>query len=61
MRIIFLNTWYAQIEKPLWEFLRRQSLGVDYVFVSPEVKVIDFSVPNIEISDHLPLILDFEV
>lgn len=33
----------------------------DYVFVSPEVKVKNFSVPNLEISDHLPLILDFEI
>lgn len=33
----------------------------DYVFTSPEVKVKSFEVPNIEISDHLPLILDFEI
>ena len=33
----------------------------DYVFVSPEIKVRKFSVPNLEISDHLPLILDFEI
>lgn len=31
----------------------------DYVFVSPEVKVINFQVPNIEVSDHLPMILEF--
>ena len=33
----------------------------DYVFISPEIKVKNFEVPYIEISDHLPLILDFEV
>jgi endonuclease/exonuclease/phosphatase family metal-dependent hydrolase len=33
----------------------------DYCFVSPEVKVINFAVPNVEVSDHEPLILDFEV
>lgn len=33
----------------------------DYVFVSPEVKVRSFEVPNIEVSDHLPLILEFEI
>jgi endonuclease/exonuclease/phosphatase family metal-dependent hydrolase len=32
----------------------------DYVFVSPEVKVREFSVPNNEISDHLPLIVDIQ-
>jgi len=33
----------------------------DYCFVSPEVKVVDFCVPNIKISDHLPLILQFRI
>jgi|SRR3989344_7004289 len=33
----------------------------DYVFVSPEIKVNDFKVPYNEVSDHLPMILEFEV
>ena len=33
----------------------------DYVFVSPEVKVRDFQVPDLGISDHEPLVLDFTV
>jgi len=33
----------------------------DYCFVSSEIKVKSFDVPNIEVSDHLPLILDFEI
>ncbi|MFC1625603.1 endonuclease/exonuclease/phosphatase family protein [Patescibacteria group bacterium] len=33
----------------------------DYVFTSSDIKVKNFVVPNIEISDHLPLILDFEI
>lgn len=32
----------------------------DYVFVSPEVQVKSFSVPNLEISDHLPMIVEVE-
>lgn len=32
----------------------------DYVFVSSDVKVKDFLVENIEISDHLPMILSIE-
>lgn len=32
----------------------------DYVFVSSDVKVKDFSVLDIEISDHLPLILEIK-
>jgi hypothetical protein len=30
-------------------------------FVSPEIKVKSFKVPDVEISDHLPMILDFEI
>jgi hypothetical protein len=30
----------------------------DYVFVSPGIRVADFAVPDLPISDHLPLILD---
>jgi len=33
----------------------------DYVFVSPQIKVKNFEVPYNEVSDHLPLILDFEI
>jgi len=32
----------------------------DYVFISPDVKVQNFVVPQNEISDHLPIILDIE-
>ena len=49
-----------------WEEFRKQPNFVkqyfaDYVFVSPGVKVKSFEVPHLEVSDHLPLILDFEV
>lgn len=33
----------------------------DYVFVSEDVKVNTFEAPPVEVSDHLPQILDFEV
>lgn len=33
----------------------------DYMIVSSEIKVLGFQVPDIIISDHLPLILDFEL
>jgi len=32
----------------------------DYVFISPEVKVKRFEVPDMDISDHLPMILEIE-
>lgn len=31
----------------------------DYIFVSNGIKVKDFQVPNVNISDHLPMILEF--
>lgn len=31
----------------------------DYTFVSKDINVTGFEVPNLEISDHLPMILDF--
>lgn len=31
----------------------------DYTFISPDINAQDFRVPTAEISDHLPMILDF--
>ncbi len=33
---------------------------VDYVIVSPEISVNNFAVLGEEVSDHLPLLLEFE-
>jgi exonuclease III len=43
-----------------WPNYKRQYFA-DYVFISSEVKVGNFSVPQLEISDHEPLILDFGI
>ena len=37
---------------------RRQ---LDYIFYSPEIRIEDFHIPQIKLSDHVPLICDFEV
>lgn len=34
---------------------------VDYIFVNEKIKVNDFKVIDTDISDHLPLVLDFEI
>lgn len=34
---------------------------VDYIFVSNDVSVTNFQVPEVAISDHLPLILEFDI
>jgi endonuclease/exonuclease/phosphatase family metal-dependent hydrolase len=34
---------------------------VDYIFVDDKIKVNNFEVINTNISDHLPLILDFDI
>ncbi len=33
----------------------------DYILVSPEIHVTNFSVPNLPISDHLPMVLEFTI
>ncbi|QQG41866.1 MAG: hypothetical protein HYV90_00940 [Candidatus Woesebacteria bacterium] len=42
------------------QFFERQYFA-DYLFISPDIKVKNFEVPNIEISDHLPLVLEFDI
>jgi endonuclease/exonuclease/phosphatase (EEP) superfamily protein YafD len=44
-----------------WKQFNSVQNFADYIFTSPEVKVKKFEVPYIEISDHLPLILEFEI
>jgi endonuclease/exonuclease/phosphatase family metal-dependent hydrolase len=44
-----------------WEmYPHNKQYFCDYVFVSPEMPIRSFSVPSLEISDHLPLILEVE-
>jgi endonuclease/exonuclease/phosphatase family metal-dependent hydrolase len=37
---------------------RRQ---LDYIFHSPEIQVTDFLIPQVRLSDHAPLICDFQI
>lgn len=37
---------------------RRQ---LDYIFHSSEIEVTDFSIPGVKLSDHAPLVCDFEI
>lgn len=46
----------------VWEkYPNNKQYYSDYIFVSPDIKINDFSVLDIEISDHLPLILSIEL
>ena len=42
-------------------FYKKPVRFADYVLVSQEIKVKDFHVPDVEVSDHLPMVLDFEL
>jgi len=44
-----------------WAQFENKQLYADFLFVSPDVKVVNFSVPNLAISDHLPMILEIEI
>ena len=38
-----------------------ENMICDYVFVNNKIKVNDFRVVDSDISDHLPIILDFDI
>jgi hypothetical protein len=44
-----------------WDMYPNKILFSDFIFASSDIKVKSFSVPHLEISDHLPLILDIEL
>ncbi|MFA6073639.1 MAG: endonuclease/exonuclease/phosphatase family protein [Candidatus Woesearchaeota archaeon] len=41
--------------------LYKDNVVVDYIFVNDKIKINNFEVCNTQISDHLPLILDFDI
>ena len=47
--------------KIAWDQYVNKQLYADFIFVSPDVKVTHLSVPNLLISDHLPMILEIEI
>ena len=47
--------------KIVWDQYVDKQLYADFLFVSPDVKVVNFSVPNLLISDHLPMILEVKI
>jgi endonuclease/exonuclease/phosphatase family metal-dependent hydrolase len=42
------------------KYVNHKKYFSDYVFVNPNLKIKRFEVPNIEVSDHLPMILEIE-
>ena len=40
---------------------RNPKRHLDFILHSPKIKVIDFKMPRVELSDHLPLVIDFEI
>ncbi len=44
-----------------WDRFHNKQHFADYTFTSPEIQVTSFEVPYNEVSDHLPMILDFTV
>lgn len=57
-----IKLYYIKTTRP--DFQDEHDTGnnvVDYIFVNNKIKVRDFKVINTSISDHLPLVLDFEI
>ena len=42
-----------------WHGTPNEMVFSDYVFASPDIEIMSFNVPDPEISDHLPLIVEF--
>lgn len=49
-----------KIENTRSSLYQKEIRHADYVFTGKDITISDFSVPDMEISDHLPLVLDFE-
>ena len=47
--------------KIAWDQYEIKQLYADFIFVSPDVKVTSLLVPNLLISDHLPMILEIQI
>lgn len=57
-----INEYNIKSTRPTFnDGLDKGDLACDYIFVNDKVKVNDFKVLNNNASDHLPLILDFEI
>ncbi|MEX0934185.1 MAG: endonuclease/exonuclease/phosphatase family protein [Candidatus Saccharimonadales bacterium] len=44
-----------------WDNREEKHLYSDYIFISSEIPIKSFEVPDIEVSDHLPLILNLDL
>jgi exonuclease III len=44
-----------------WKYFNNKQYFADFTFVSPDIKVVNFEVPYNLVSDHLPMILEFEI
>jgi len=56
----FFNSYYQEFDFRGWfEKSDWENYIVDMVFVSKEIKIIDSYQPQVDISDHLPLVINF--
>lgn len=40
---------------------KRPTRHLDFILCSPEIEIVDFQIPRVTYSDHLPLVVDFNV
>jgi len=52
-----LDRYSLRLTEPTWHPMRR----LDYILVSPQIKIKKYQVLNFPFSDHLPLYVEFEV
>jgi len=57
-----INKYNIKSTRPIFDDgLDKGNIVCDYIFVNDKVKVNDFKVLNVNLSDHLPLLLDFTI
>ena len=60
--INLINKYNIKTTRPTFDDgLDKGNLVCDYIFVNDKIKVNDFRVLESDISEHLPLLLDFEI
>lgn len=59
------NKYGVKTTRPVYKSNKRNEVNknqvIDYAFTSKDINDTDFKIPNTNISDHLPLILDFTI
>jgi endonuclease/exonuclease/phosphatase (EEP) superfamily protein YafD len=61
LQSVFGDEWSTSFNMRRKDNLGYASAVVDHMYVSPEIRVVSKSMPDVDISDHLPLVVELEI